>query len=56
MIIEKCDLCEKELARGEYVCAGDQGIFGQHSFCDECGKPILLFLKKHKLIENKEKV
>jgi hypothetical protein len=56
MIIEKCDLCEKELKREDYVRAGNRGMFAQYSFCNECGKPVLAFLKKHKLIKNKEKV
>jgi hypothetical protein len=56
MIIERCDLCKKELPRGEYVTAGDRGVFGQYSFCEKCGQPIVAFLKKHKLIKNREKV
>jgi hydrogenase maturation factor HypF (carbamoyltransferase family) len=56
MVIEKCDLCKKELPRGEYVRAGNQGMFAQYAFCKECGQPVLVFLRKHKLIKNKEKV
>jgi ribosomal protein S27AE len=56
MTIEKCDLCKKELPRDEYVRAGDRGVFAQYSFCKKCGRPVLVFLAKHKLIKNKEKV
>lgn len=56
MIIEKCDFCKKELPQGDYVRAGDQGVFAQYSFCEKCGKPILVFLRKCKLIKTKEKV
>jgi hypothetical protein len=55
MIVEKCDLCKKELPRGEYVRAGDQGIFGQYSFCEKCAGPILAFLKKHHLAKKQGK-
>jgi hypothetical protein len=54
MFIEKCDLCKKELAREKSVRVGDRGMFGQYSFCDECGAPVLVFLANLELV-NKEK-
>ncbi len=52
MFIAKCDLCHKELPdKLNYLTASNRGGFGSLTFCDECGKPIYLFLKKNGLIE-----
>jgi len=48
MNLTKCDICKKKL-EGKPVRAGI-GYFVGNDFCLKCGKPILDFLKKHKLI------
>ncbi|MEK7190346.1 MAG: hypothetical protein AAB661_01115 [Patescibacteria group bacterium] len=52
MYITKCDICGKKL-KDKPVRAGI-GYFTGNDFCAKCGKPVLDFLKKHKLID-KEK-
>ncbi|HUD44043.1 MAG TPA: hypothetical protein VMR41_00715 [Patescibacteria group bacterium] len=49
MNVRKCDICKKGI-KGDPVRAG-MGYFVGNDFCLECGKPILYFLKKHKIIE-----
>lgn len=54
MRIVRCDLCKKKI-KGKPVTAGF-GIFPEAELCEQCGSPILNFLKKHKFIEpEKEK-
>jgi len=58
MNVKKCDFCEKELKDSQHVGAG-VGYFLRPDveLCLECGKPILIFLRKHKIIDkNNEKV
>jgi len=54
MIVKKCDDCKKEIKKG-----GDEVVVGfgwpNHSFCRRCGKPILAFLKKRRLLSPIEK-
>ena len=52
MLVTKCDLCKKGMAREKIVTAG----LGYEHFdlCEKCGAPILNFLKKHKFIEEKK--
>ena len=52
MNINKCDICKKKL-KDISVKAG-VGYFSDKDFCLKCGKPILDFLRKHKLL-NKNK-
>ena len=52
MNLTKCDICKKNL-KGKSVKAGT-GLFGGNDFCFKCGKPILDFLKKHKLIKEEK--
>jgi len=51
MIVKKCDDCKKEIKKG-----GDEVVVGfgwpNHSFCRRCGKPILAFLKKRRLLSS----
>jgi hypothetical protein len=54
MTITKCDICHKELPWDGYITASPRGTFHRFSFCDNCGKPILLFLEKHGLIEKQK--
>lgn len=52
MIIRKCDICKKELKeQKDMVLAGCGWPFPEHLFCAACGKPVVSFLKKHKLLE-----
>lgn len=51
MRLTKCDICKKKL-KGDSVRAG-LGLFQEKDFCVKCGKPVLDFLEKHKLLENK---
>jgi len=54
MDIKKCDFCEKEIEHP--VVAGTGFFSGVHvELCDECGKPILKFLQKHKIIDKNKK-
>jgi DNA-directed RNA polymerase subunit RPC12/RpoP len=49
MLIYKCDICKKEIKnRHEEIVAGLQ--WATYSFCSLCGKPIITFFKKHKLL------
>jgi hypothetical protein len=52
MLVYKCELCKKEIDRQEpFVTLGYKSSIGHQSFCAACGKPLLNFLKRHKLIE-----
>jgi hypothetical protein len=52
-----CDLCQKEIIDNKDVNIHIQdpssihNLLLGHSFCEKCGKPILTFLKKHKLLK-----
>ena len=51
MTITKCDICHKTIQNNDYVIAGDKGFLTRFSFCNKCGAPIILFLKKNDLID-----
>lgn len=53
MNLTKCDICGKKL-KDKPVRAGI-GYFVGNDFCSKCGKPILNFLKKHKLLDEDKK-
>jgi len=53
MRVIKCDLCKKNI-QGKPVTAG-VGLLSGVELCGKCGKPILIFLRKHKFIEKSEK-
>ena len=47
MLITRCDICKKEIKNCEHiVLAGTGSSFATNSFCSDCGKPVLDFLKK----------
>jgi hypothetical protein len=52
MLVKKCDKCKKEIKIGN-----DEVVVGlgwpHYSFCTRCGKPIIAFLKKRKLLQPK---
>jgi len=52
MNIHKCDICKKKVEM-DSVKAG-VGYFSDKEFCLKCGKPIVDFLKKHKLIKEEK--
>ena len=48
MLVRKCD-CKKEIKKdNEEVVVGVR--WPTYSFCTRCGKPIIAFLKKRKLL------
>jgi len=51
--VTKCDICGNKL-KGDSVRAGI-GLFREKDFCFKCGKPILDFLKKYKLLNEEKK-
>jgi hypothetical protein len=52
MLVHKCDNCKKEIkSRDKEIIAGF--AWPQFSFCGRCGKPIIAFLKKRKLLQPK---
>jgi len=53
MLIRKCDICKRKSRKA--IKKGDQEIvvmmgWPQFSFCARCGRPVLAFLKKRKLL------
>lgn len=52
MITTKCDLCKKEIKNNMQSVSAGFGMWSGYNFCWECGKPIISFLKKHKLVKN----
>ena len=45
MIVQKCDACKKTI-KGKIVTAGySEYSLGHNTFCENCGKPVLSFLK-----------
>ena len=47
MLITRCDICKKEIKnRDNIVLAGTGSSFATNSFCLNCGRPVLNFLKK----------
>jgi len=52
-MVNKCDLCKVELEK-EPVMAGF-GFWGRTELCEDCGQPIINFLKEKKLIEKESK-
>ena len=49
MLIYKCNICKKEIKEREDEVVAGQG-WHHHSLCSRCGKPIIAFLKKRKLL------
>ena len=50
MLIRKCDNCKKEIeGRDQEIIAGF--AWPQFSCCGRCGKQIIAFLKKRKLLQ-----
>ena len=51
MLVTKCDNCKKEIKRRDEAVIVGRG-WPEFSFCGPCGKPIIAFLKKRKLLAN----
>jgi hypothetical protein len=55
MLIIKCDICEKELHWGNCLKIDHPDIQGMRlALCDDCGKPVLSFLKEYDLIKQEK--
>ena len=52
MFVYKCDVCRKEIKKkAQQIGVVPPGKLLAFTLCEKCGKPILGFLKKHKLFE-----
>jgi len=50
MLVRKCDNCNEEIKKGNEEVVAGLG-WPNYSFCARCGKPIIAFLKKCKLLQ-----
>jgi len=50
MLVTKCDLCKKVINDREDVVTAGLG-WDRYSLCARCGKPIVVLLKKRKLLQ-----
>lgn len=56
MLVHKCDKCKKEVIDSEKRISVIVGLWTSNVLlCDSCGKPVVSFLKKNKLV-NSDKV
>lgn len=55
MFVTKCDLCKKEIKKGNNSVNLRFNFYETAEFCEECGFPILKFLKKNKFIKEEKK-
>lgn len=49
MRINKCDVCKKHIKDKQITLSYDREIL---DICEKCGKPIIDYLKKEKLVRN----
>jgi len=60
MTVTKCDICKKEIKRGEidFPIATEGSSLGYRSYtvCANCGKPLAAFLKKRNLDHPEERL
>jgi len=54
MRVNKCDLCQKEIKTPIVASIGLLCSTGLE-MCEDCGAPILRFLRKHKVIDKNNK-
>jgi len=53
MLVIKCDLCKKEA--GENPIVAGFGHWPKYHLCEECGLPILKYLRKIKFLDKNNK-
>ena len=54
-MIHKCDACKKTI-KGKMVLAGySEYQLGHKTFCENCGKPVVAFLKSIGFLKGDEK-
>jgi hypothetical protein len=57
MTITKCDICKKMIKKEQLELSlsfiGGHPVFVHHTICMDSGKPIMPFIKKHHLDEDK---
>lgn len=57
MNITKCDLCKKTIkSYTEIIHVRNYSSFGMLEFCIECALPIVKFLNKNELLDEKAKI
>ena len=54
MNIKKCDLCHKIIKKDDKTVIAGFGWIQGSELCEKCGKPVLDFLRKKKLIDSKK--
>lgn len=52
MRVTKCDLYKKKIKQENELSIGYNGYIAEFHLCGDCGKPILVFLKKNGLIDH----
>ena len=55
MRVTKCDLCKKEIKKGDKPVHVYFEFYNDKELCEKCGDPILKFLKNKKLFKEKTK-
>jgi hypothetical protein len=50
-MITKCDLCKKQIKNDKERITAGKGYWPGSTLCLACGKPVIKFLEKNKLIE-----
>ncbi len=51
MLVHKCDICKSEIDSEKIITLNQRHPYNQFSFCEDCSKPLIKFLKEHKLIK-----
>lgn len=51
MLVTKCDLCKRVIKDREEIVTAGVGMWNRYSLCVRCGKPIVVLLKKRKLLQ-----
>lgn len=54
--MRKCDLCGKELTWNHSIRIDWVGMLLQYRFCDDCGAPLVAFLRGSQLIPEGKKL
>jgi len=55
MTVHKCDSCKKTI-KGKMVTAGySEYSLGHNTFCENCGKPVIAFLKSSGFLKEEKK-